>query len=179
MSTAAASLAALSFALTCLLAERGAARNPGLRRIAQQPRTLARLLAGAALLGSVAAALVQQFLPAIAASGASLAALLVAPAASFALLRRAQSGQVGTAAPWLIALLVLALAGPALLAGDAVAWLLTGLLGALALLLGIPAFAVLARRLDDADVPAPMRGLPARALATAVLALALAGSLAW
>ena len=50
---------------------------------------------------------------------------------------------------------------------------------AFALGVGLPAFGVLARRLDDPDVPAMMRPLPARVLTACILALAMAGSLSW
>ena len=62
---------------------------------------------------------------------------------------------------------------------DAQRWLLGGFALAFALGLGVPAFSALAQRLDDADVPAFMRPLPARMLAAGILALALAGSLSW
>lgn len=46
---------------------------------------------------------------------------------------------------------------------------------ALACSMGFPAFAALARQLDDSAVPARLRPLPVRLLACAVLSLALAG----
>lgn len=172
-------LATLSITLSCLVAERGLARSAALRRIAANPRDLARLLLGALLVGCVVAAATAALDPRLARVPAGLIGLGGAVAATCLLLHRRHANDLRAAALRLCSLLALALIAPASLADDAQGWLVAGLGTAFALALGLPAFAALARHLDDADVPACMRPLPARVLAAAVVVLAVAGSLSW
>ena len=172
-------VAAASIALTCLIAERGLVCNSALRQIAPQPRELARLLVGFELLACAIAAIAWLIAPAaprvlpivIGMTGALLAGVL--------LLRQHHAGHIRSAMAWLISLAVLAVFPAATVAENAPTWLAAGLLTALALALGLPAFAVLAQRLDDSDVPPTMRPLLARVLVTGILALGITGSLLW
>ena len=175
----AAALAAACVALAWLMADQGMARCKALRDVAGSPRRLARLLIGALLPGALAGA---AFLLLTTARFHGIAALIgfcVAALACAASLHRHHRNGWRAMAPWLAAMLAplfVALAG---IGQDAESWLLGGLTLAFALGLGIPAFSTLARHLDDADVPAFMRPLPARALTAAILALAMAGSVSW
>ena len=171
--------AAASIALTCLIAERGLACNAALRQIAPQPRNLARLLIGFELLACAIAAIAWQISPAfprplIVAFGLGSASL-----AGVLLMHQHHSGNLRAATIWLASLAVLAFVPAATFAESAHTWLVAGLVTALLLALGLPAFAVLARRLDDSDVPAMMRPLPSRLLLTGILAFGVAGSLSW
>ena len=175
---AACALAAACVALAWLVAEQGLARCTALRDVADSPRRLARLLIAAVLPGILAGAL---FLLIVTAGFRSVAALIgfcIATLACAALLRP-HRGALRASLPWLAAMLAplfVALAG---VAHDARSWLLGGFALAFALGLGVPAFATLAQRFDDVDVPAAMRPLPARALTAGILALAMAGSGSW
>lgn len=172
-------LATLSITLSCLIAERGLARSTALRRIAATHGDLARLLIGALLLGCVVAAASVTLDARAAGAMAGLIGLLGASAAMLLLLRRRHANDLRAAASWLFSLLALAFVVPASLATDAQGWLIGGLGTAVALALGLPAFAALARQLDDSDVPSCMRPLSLRVVAAAVVVMAVAGSLAW
>lgn len=172
-------LATLSITLSCLMAERGLARSAALRRIATTQGDLARLLIGALLVGCVAAAGSVALNTHAAGAMAGLIGLVGASASVLLLLRRRHASDMRAAAPWLCTLLGLVFMAPASLATDAQGWLIGGLGIGFALALGLPAFAALARQLDDSDVPPWMRPLPARIVATAVLVMAVTGSLAW
>ena len=172
-------LATLSITLSCLVAERGLARSAALRRITATPGDLARLLLGALLVGCVMAAATAALDARLARVPAGLIGLCGALAATYLLLHRHRANDLRAAATWLCSLLALALMAPLSLASDAQGWLIAGLGTAFALALGLPAFAALARDLDDSDVPARMRPLPVRVLAAAVVVLAVSGSLSW
>ena len=96
-----------------------------------------------------------------------------------ALLPSRQRGGWASLMPWLAAMLVPLFVALGCIGKDAPSGLLGGFALAFALGVGLPAFGVLARRLDDPDVPAMMRPLPARVLTACILALAMAGSLSW
>ena len=171
-------IAAVCVALTWLLAEQGMMRCKALRDVAGSPRRLARLLIGALLLGAMTGALL------LLRDGAyrSVAwgiGFAIACAACAALLRSRQRGGWASLMPWLAAMLVPLFVALGCIGKDAPSGLLGGFALAFALGVGLPAFGVLARRLDDPDVPAMMRPLPARVLTACILALAMAGSLSW
>ncbi len=175
----AVSIAALSLAMVCLLGEQGLSRSPSLRRLAPDPRTLARLLAGLVLLGSIGAGLTCWLWPNHAPALALIPALVVALGGLFGLLWRQHHHDLVDAWPWLMIPGVLAVSIPFNFAHDAISWLLAGLGTTLTLAIALPAFAVLARRFDDASVSSRLRPVPVRVLAVAVISLALAGSLSW
>lgn len=171
-------IAAACVALAWLVAQQGLERCGALGRIAGSPRRLARLLVGALLLGTMAAAA----MPPADEGYRGIAGLIgfsVASLACTALLHRRHRPDLRAALPWLSAMLAPLFVAPACIAQGAQDWLIGGFALAFALGLGLPAFDALAQHFDDPDVPALMRPLPVRALAAGILALAMAGSLSW
>ncbi|HET9047964.1 MAG TPA: hypothetical protein VFN29_03230 [Chiayiivirga sp.] len=165
--------------LSLLIGEQGLARSIAVRRIAATPRSLARWLIGGVLLAAVLAALSHLAHPAIDHRVAALIGIIPALLVQVLVLRRAHGSLTPMAIRWLLPCSLLPMLATMTFAHDARSSLQSGLLVALALAIGLPAFSALAQRLDDADVPAWMRPLPTRLLATGVIVLAMAGSLPW
>lgn len=176
--TSATFVIAASVALAWLAAEQGLARCETLRKVAGSPRRLAQLLMGALSLGTMAGALALLLVDAAYHSGAWVIGFVVAVFACTGLLRYRHRVDT-TVMPWLVAMLAPLFLALACIGKDAHSGLLGGFALAFALGLGLPAFSALAQRLDDPDVPAMMRPLPVRMLATGILALSMAGSLSW
>lgn len=172
-------LAVASIALIYLIAERGLACNTALRQITPNPRDLARFLIGFELLACALAGITWQINSDLPRALPIVAAIASAWLAGFLLLRRQHAKHIRAATPWLIILTALSVIPAAMTAGSVQAWLVMGLATALLLALGLPAFVVLAQRLEDSDVPAVMRRFPGRLLLTGILALGLAGSVTW
>lgn len=172
-------LVATSIALTCLIAARGLAHSAALRQITPAAGDLARLLIGIVLLACATAAMAWLINPALPRILIGLTGLVSASLGGFVLLRHRHARNAHAAMGWLTILAAIVVVAPIAVADDAQGLLIAGLVTAFVLAIGLPAFAVLAKRLDDSDLPACMRALPAPVLATGIVALSLAGSVSW
>lgn len=176
--------AASLLALAWLIGERALAHSPALQQAVDGTHGLARLGTGALLLAALLAAALQWLLPGLSGLSAQLiGAGLSLIAASMLLQRRYRHAALAVPERLFVAgfllVLLLSLVGLCMHQAASTAsitqqlWQVLALV--LALSLGLPAFVALAQRLDDRAVPGLMRPLPARLLATAVLALSLGG----
>lgn len=179
MDTGAASLVSASLTLACLSAERGLVCSAAVRRLVATPRGFARFLIGSVLLSALLATPILWLWPTLAPAYGIGAGLVLTGVLAARLLHHRNARDLRTAAPWLLAASLCATLPLALLAQDAQSALWASLAMALALAIGLPAWAELARRLDDSDVPSRMRPLPARVLVCGIIVLALTGSLSW
>ncbi|MCX7563477.1 hypothetical protein OS176_07980 [Xanthomonadaceae bacterium XH05] len=170
---------ALLMAMVWLLGEQGLSRATALRHSLCTPRQLARLLVGAILLGAMASAALTSLtpgLPVIVVAGGGFGLAMIA---ALTMLHRRRHPGLPALAGWIASLLALCFAALACIARTPEGWMLGGSGVALLSGVGLPAFAALAHRLDDSEVPAAARGLPSRALAASTIALAIAGCLSW
>ncbi len=179
MNAGLALLASASITLACLIAEQGLTRNAAVRRIVATPRGFARLLVGAVLLTAVLASTSLLLLPGLNPVIACIAASGITLVVGAILLQRRYSGDLPDAIVWLVAPAILSILPLAGSGADSQRILIGAFALALVLLLGLPAFVLLMRRLDDNDVHALMRPLPVRILASGVIVLAATGSLSW
>lgn len=171
------SVAATLLVLTWLLAEQALLSNTALRRGVGSLRGLARFLVGALLVGAALGAAQMLLFAAIPVPITAAVSAAVAISAGFLLLRYRQREAVLVAIRWPALILVLLFVALTSVAQDAREWLVGAGGLALGLALGVPAYGALVDRFNDSEVPAAMRPLPTRILASGVIALALAGCL--
>ena len=170
-------IATVLLVLTWPLSEQALLRSKALRLSVDSPRGLARFLIGALLTGAAVGAALMLFSAAIPVAVAAMVSAVVAISASLLLLRHRQGVAALVAIRWPALILVVLFVALANVAQDTRGWLVGAGVLALGIALGIPAYGALIDRFNDSEVPAAMHPLPARILASGVIALALVGCL--